>query len=67
MSRKDYQAIAAAIYAARTTDGSGPFDVVQHIQDGIARYAASDNPNFNRALFIEACETGKCKGMRARP
>jgi hypothetical protein len=64
MSKKDYQAIARAIYEARTTDGTGPFDVVQHIQDGIARYAAADNPRFDRARFLEACETGSCKGMR---
>lgn len=63
MTKKDYQAIARAIHEARTTDGSGPFDVVQHIQNGIADYAASDNHAFDRTRFIEACETGKTNGM----
>lgn len=27
---------------------------------------ADANPRFNRALFIEACETGRCKGMKER-
>lgn len=29
----------------------------------IADIMAADNPRFDRARFVEACETGKCKGM----
>ena len=31
----------------------------------IAKVLAADNPRFDRERFMEACETGHCRGMRA--
>lgn len=63
MSKKDYQAIAGAIWlASRASERVLTADVIERIADVMAR----DNGRFDRARFIEACETGKCKGMRAR-
>lgn len=69
MSKRDYEAIARILFVEAHNTAIGQF-----AEDGIARFAslrnafadylASDNPCFNRTLFIEACETGKCKGMR---
>jgi len=66
MSKKDYQAIARAIYTA-TQEEAGSTEAVlgiEHVRNNISDYLASDNPRFDRERFIEACETGKCKGMR---
>lgn len=60
MSEKDYQAIARAIYA--TTHGlteSQWRDVAEPIRSAIADALAADNSAFDRARFIEACETGR--------
>lgn len=69
MSKKHFQAVAAAIYRRRA--------MAEHIQNRASRqthYAeltneladvfAALNPRFDRARFIEACETGKTRGMR---
>jgi len=70
MSKKDYQAIAGAIYATREMIYRDPsHDEVRNclladLADRLARVFRADNPRFDRARFIEACETGKCKGMR---
>lgn len=73
MSKKDYQAIARAIHeqaesANYRADGelaqAAARDAIQRMGHAIASVLASDNPRFDRALFIEACETGKCQGMR---
>lgn len=61
MTKKDYQAIARVLYQTKT-----PTHSAQHAATilGLARLLAADNPKFNRQLFLEACETGKCRGMR---
>lgn len=73
MSKKDYQAIARALYATRPEckerephDCDTPvareqwrFDV-----DAVVGVLAADSPRFDRARFIEACETGTTRGMR---
>ncbi len=65
MSKKDYQAIARAIYA---THQRNPFpesrDAIRDIQETLANLFATENARFDRARFLEACETGRCKGMR---
>ena len=62
MTKKHYQALAAALYQERKYRGEGTtYDDAVRI---VARVLAADNPRFNRELFIEACETGKCHGMR---
>ena len=74
MSKKDYQAIARAIHQSLTgMDRSCHWDAVQMsgaqalahtVTLALADVMAQGNPRFNRARFIEACETGACKGMR---
>ena len=72
MSKKDYQAIARAIFAARAQvldsavgDATGAFArrALNIMQEHVASALAADNARFDRALFVEACETGRCKGM----
>lgn len=65
MSKKDYQAIARAIFDQRRLDGglANTVSVLSCLTDRLANYLACDNPRFDRAGFIEACETGRCKGM----
>lgn len=97
MSKKDYQAIARAIYQAgapicSAADGLGqcrrPFillsgdvygcaihgirdsierdgdRVAEDIAEAVANVMAADSPRFDRARFIEACETGSTRGMK---
>ncbi len=63
MSKKHYQALAAALYQERKYRGKehATFDDAIRV---VARVLAADNPRFDRGLFLEACETGKCHGMR---
>ena len=61
MTRKDYVAIAAAMYRTRPTldrsvkDARGFY--AQHLTDcdEIALTLARDNPRFDRARFLKAC------------
>lgn len=50
MTRKDYVAIAEAIalYGSDTED-------VRAVAHAIASVMAADNPNFDRARFLDAC------------
>lgn len=68
MSRADYQAIAAAIYEQREYRMAS--EPVQTALDGLVErlvlVMGEDNPRFDRNRFIEACETGSCKGMKRR-
>ena len=73
MSKKDYQALARVIYqqaqdANYLSDGeyaqAASEDAIQRLSHAIASVLAVDNPRFDRARFIEACETGTTKGMR---
>ena len=61
MSKRDFQAIARVIYNARS---AGPeTDPFREIVSGLSSVLAVGNPRFDRARFVEACETGRCKGM----
>lgn len=71
MTKKDYQAIARAIYEERLrnesiAEGEPTLDWLE-VMRGMVRVIGdvmyADNPRFSRARFYEACETGKCKGM----
>lgn len=62
MSKKDYQAIARVIYAARIDQSGAPTFAL--VVKGLADYMAQDSPRFDRARFIEACETGTTRGMK---
>jgi Flp pilus assembly protein TadG len=69
MSRRHFQKIADAIAeAARTAESyreNGPefqayatarMDSVQHLMYALADVCASENPNFDRARFLAACQ-----------
>ena len=64
MSKKDYQAIAAALYR----EGHGRTDAQMLLWHSIVRsmsdILAAGNPRFDRERFALACTTGRCKGMR---
>lgn len=78
MSKKHYQAIARALYrnkpfgdgkqdrrdAAADREISAAVGVWENVVADIIAVLAADNPRFDHARFIEACETGRCKGMR---
>ena len=53
MSRKDYEAIAAVIDLAR--DEYGMEGAVVLIANRLAGYFERENPDFNRARFMQAC------------
>lgn len=63
MSKKDYQALAGALFSERKYRGAEhvTFDDAVRI---VAKVLAADNPRFDRERFIEACETGKTRGMK---
>lgn len=61
MTKKDYQAIARAIHRVR--QDSHPETTITAVTDALADVMAADNPRFSRERFVEACETGRCKGM----
>lgn len=75
MSKKDYQAIARAFYktkvdyvgtadSPRTRNALDPQALLADLTWELCDILAADNPRFSRERFTEACETGKCKGMR---
>jgi hypothetical protein len=74
MSKKDYQAIARAIYGHKPEPlfpesevfDRAEYDVWEGVMGAIADILAADSPRFDRARFVEACETGATKGMPKR-
>lgn len=52
MTRKDFEALAAALNAARYVSAEKVWDVVAV---KIAEVCASDNPRFDSARFFAAC------------
>lgn len=71
MSKKDYQAIARAIHGVRQLhpaftqhfDGKD-YSAADTLTSYLAAVLAADSPRFDRARFVEACETGTTRGMR---
>jgi len=65
MTKKDYQALARAIHEARAVAGGMNviMDMARSITSNIADVLQADSTRFDRARFVEACETGRCKGM----
>jgi len=67
MSKKNYKAIAAAFYGERPAPAEARLNkTIQWRQDvnALADVLAADSDRFDRERFIEACETGKCRGMK---
>jgi hypothetical protein len=57
VSRKDYQRIAGIIARfSRATYPSPTGFVAAQIADGLANVLAIDNPRFDRAKFMAACD-----------
>lgn len=65
MSKKHFQAMADALHQERKYRGSDGVTYDDAIRI-VARVFKSENPRFNESLFLEACATGKCRGMKAR-
>lgn len=69
MTKKDYQAIARAIYEAREAHAMRAQwedevkETIGDVTNRIADVLAAVNPRFDRERFVEACETGRCKRM----
>lgn len=69
MTKKDYQAIAGAIYRLRSRGELNPVAVevrtetLRDVRNELADILAADSPRFDRGRFLEACETGRTKGM----
>lgn len=65
MSKKDYQAIARILYVNDPARGIvvDPADTWRSIVEGLADVLQADNERFDRARFVEACETGATRGM----
>ena len=66
MSKKDYQAIASAMHWNKPQTVGEAFAVWRNIVDELIPILRAGNPRFNAELFREACETGRCRGMKAR-
>lgn len=72
MSKKDYQELARALYEAHidsnaySTRGDEVLAHAAGVRAAVTRIARvmQQNPKFRPELFKEACETGKCKGMK---
>ena len=66
MSKKDYQAIARELHAISQDVRVWQLATELVMSEVVNRLAnlLSANPRFDRARFLEACETGKCKGMK---
>lgn len=55
MSRKHYKAIAAVIKENVDAFDNAGYIAARNIGNSIADICAEDNPNFNRAKFLQAC------------
>ena len=66
MSKKHYQALARALNSVRrfAPYSGGQEHMLSEVVREVADVLAADNPRFDRARFLEACETGTCKGMK---
>lgn len=65
MSKKDFQAIARAIHGERgaLSLDSAALETVNVLTRALADVLQASNPRFDRARFVETCETERCKGM----
>lgn len=61
MTKKNFEAVARIIKQNTVEDAAAGFDEgydagVQIVASDLADYFASDNPNFDRSRFLEACK-----------
>jgi hypothetical protein len=70
MSKKDYQAVARAIYRTRQQYGPGnsgqaqAHHAIEAVMLGLVDVFAAGSPRFDADRFREACETGKTCDVR---
>lgn len=65
MRKKHFQALAHALHLLKpSVRGAGDLEQWETDVWGVAEVCQAANANFDRARFIEACETGTCRGMR---
>lgn len=57
LTRKDYKAIADILNDQRAPfeEGDDGYALLNILSVQLSHYMASDNPNFNRGKFLEAC------------
>lgn len=51
------------VHGLRESISRDPLDMRDNLIRALADVLAADNPRFDRARFVEACETGRTKGM----
>jgi len=57
MTRKDYELVARQLAAFSTIEGGAPVkDVTAEIAAVLAMAFKRDNPKFNSAVFLKACQ-----------
>ena len=58
MTKKDYEAIAAAIAHTKMladSNGYGAYSTLEEVAEQLAAVMAADNERFDRARFLKAC------------
>lgn len=60
MTRKDYVAIAEAIAAARARASIGGKKAIDAVAVELAKVFEADNPRFDAARFVKACNVNLC-------
>jgi hypothetical protein len=58
MTKKDYQAIARALYSVAHGRTQGQMILWHEVRTAIADVLAADNPRFHRDTFLLACADG---------
>jgi len=67
VTKKDYRAIARALYGSALMDTGAERDQWEACIGAVAEALQTDNPRFDRARFIEACVTGHDRCRCGRP
>ena len=62
MSKKDYQRIARVMHETKDVKHREAWAV---IVGALGQVFGEDNPRFDWTRFVEACETGTTRGMKA--
>ena len=71
MTKRDYQAIAGALYRATRPEDPRVYErrgeTVARVVSALADVLAADNPRFDRDTFVAACEDGNVGRRPKRP
>lgn len=66
MSKKDYEAIAKVLHGFQDTNRTVRAMLTRDVAERMADLFAADNPRFDRARFLHACETGEMRIPKAK-